>query len=237
MRLKDRRIKSAAEQSEAEPNTATAEIGRSEPKDTDTPRPVDGSTADVAPDAEVTRVDHEPEHDEDATTILAATSRLRLVTARGFRWVIAPVLTLLLALTAGYLRYEQGSTDDIAAARAESVRAATEGAIALLSYAPDTVDATLGAASNRLTGDFRDSYETLVKQVVSPGAKQKQITATATTPAAASVSATNRHAVVLVFVDQTVVMAKDTPTNTSSAVQVTLDKVDNRWLISGFDPK
>ena len=74
--------------------------------------------------------------------------------------------------------------------------------------------------------------------MVIPGAKEKQITAVASVPevGAASVSAEPNHAVVLVFVNQTVVVGQDTPTDTASRVQVTLDKVGDRWLISKFDP-
>jgi Mce-associated membrane protein len=55
-------------------------------------------------------------------------------------------------------------------------------------------------------------------------------------PAAPSVSVTANHAVVLLFVNQTVIMGNDIPTNTASSVRVTLDKIGGRWLISGFDP-
>ena len=55
-------------------------------------------------------------------------------------------------------------------------------------------------------------------------------------PAAAPVSAKADHAVVLLFVDQTVTVGADAPTNTTSSVRVTLDKVGGRWLISAFDP-
>ena len=57
----------------------------------------------------------------------------------------------------------------------------------------------------------------------------------ATVPAMASASANSNHAVVLVFVNQTVV-GQDAPTDTASSVRVTLDKVGGRWLISKFDP-
>jgi Mce-associated membrane protein len=50
------------------------------------------------------------------------------------------------------------------------------------------------------------------------------------------VSADPNDAVVLVFVNQTVVVGQDTPTDTASSVRVTLEKVDGRWLISAFDP-
>jgi len=120
--------------------------------------------------------------------------------------------------------------------RIESVRVATDGTVALLSYKPDTVEKDLGAARDRLAGNFRDSYTSLTRDVVIPGSKQKQISAVATVPAAASVSAIENHAVVLVFVNQTVVIGNGAPTDTASTVRVTLDRIHGRWLISQFDP-
>jgi Mce-associated membrane protein len=116
------------------------------------------------------------------------------------------------------------------------VQAATDSTIKILSYRPDTVDRDLGAARDRLTGTFLDAYTSLTNDVVIPGAKQKQISAVATVPAAASVSATQNHAVVLVFVNQTIIVGNDAPSSTASNVKVTLDKQGDRWLISGFDP-
>jgi Mce-associated membrane protein len=71
---------------------------------------------------------------------------------------------------------------------------------------------------------------------VIPGAKQQQITAVATVPAASSVSASVDHAVALVFVDQTTTVGSGAPTALASTVRVALDKVNGRWLISQFDP-
>ena len=76
----------------------------------------------------------------------------------------------------------------------------------------------------------------MVRDVVVPGAKKDHISATATVPAAASVSATPNHAVALVYVDQAVTVGHDAPTDTASTVRVTMDKIGNRWLISSFDP-
>jgi Mce-associated membrane protein len=40
----------------------------------------------------------------------------------------------------------------------------------------------------------------------------------------------------LLFVDQTVKVGNDAPTDTASVVRVTLDRRGGRWLISQFDP-
>lgn len=82
-----------------------------------------------------------------------------------------------------------------------------------------------------------DKPRHLVSYLVIPGSMENKMTATATVPAAASVSAGENHAVVLVFVDQSVIVGDDAPSATASAVQVTLERVGSQWLISGFDPK
>ena len=151
-------------------------------------------------------------------------------------FVVLSAAALLLAAGAGYLKLQYASRQDSQRAAAESVTAAADTTAAILSYKPETVDKELGAARDRLTGSFLESYTTLVNDVVIPGAKQKKITAVAQVPAAASVSATPSHAVVLVFVNQATAIGNDPATNTASSVRVTLDKIGERWLVSGFDP-
>jgi len=170
---------------------------------------------------------------DDATV---APAKRRIKWGRTFAYGILPALALLLAVAAGYLKWMDGSSHNVQVARVDSVHAAIECTAAMLSYKADTVDKDLGAARDRLTGDFKDSYTALINDVVVPGAKQKRISAMANVPAAASVSASQNHAVVLVFVNQSATIGDDAPTNTASSVRVTLDKVDERWLISGFDP-
>jgi Mce-associated membrane protein len=147
-----------------------------------------------------------------------------------------PALTLILALGVGYLWWLDWTQRAAGVAAEQSVKAASDNTIAILSYKPETVDQDLKAAADRLAEPFRQQYTQLVNDVVAPGAKQQHISALATVPAAASVSATGKHAVVLVFVDQTTTIGNDAPTQSTSSVRVTLDKVDGRWLISQFDP-
>jgi Mce-associated membrane protein len=147
-----------------------------------------------------------------------------------------PVLALLLALGVGYLKWLDGTARASRAAAEESMRAASDSTIAILSYKPETVDQDLKAAADRLAEPFRQQYTQLVTDVVAPGAKQQHISAVATVPAAASVWATGKQAVVLVFVDQTTTIGTDAPTQSTSSVRVSLNKVDGRWLITQFDP-
>jgi len=156
--------------------------------------------------------------------------------ARVIVFGVLPAIALLLAMTAGYLKWQDNTTRDNRTAGIESAQAAKESTAALLSYQPNTVEQQLGAARNLVTGDFANAYAQLTHDVVVPGAKKKQISATVTVPAAAAVSASENHAVALVFVNQTTVIGTDPPTASASAVRVTLDKVNGRWLISQFDP-
>ena len=64
---------------------------------------------------------------------------------------------MLLGWRAGFLKWQDNSVRDIRRARIESVQAAKDSTIALLSYKPDTVEQHLGSARDLLTGDFRDS--------------------------------------------------------------------------------
>ena len=54
-------------------------------------------------------------------------------------------------------------------------------------------------------------------------------------PAAAPETVTPNHAVVLLFVSQTVKIGDAPPNVTGSSARVTLDKIGERWLISDFD--
>jgi Mce-associated membrane protein len=202
--------------------------------------PVDTETEDLTGDAEdaedAARDDPQVDGDPHILELAPAKTKLRICGRWFLAYGLLPGLALLLAVAAAYLKDQVGLASESGIARIESVAAAKESTIALLSYKPETAEKDLGAARDRTTGTFKESYMQLTHDVVIPGAKQQHISAVVNVPAAASVSATPNHAVALVFVDQTVVMGTDQPTDTTSSVRVTLDKIGGRWLISGFDP-
>jgi Mce-associated membrane protein len=156
--------------------------------------------------------------------------------ARVLAYGVLPGLALILAMAAGYLKWQDNSVRDSQRAEAEASQTAKDSTIKMLSYKPDTVDKDLNGARDLLTGEFQDQYTSLINDVVIPGAQQKKISAVATVPAVGSVSADPNKAVVLLFVNQTVVVGQDAPTDTASTVRVTLVKEGDRWLISKFDP-
>lgn len=149
---------------------------------------------------------------------------------------VVPALATLLAAGAAFLGWQYALNRDGESAASQSVAAARDTTVAILSYSADTAEQELTDARELLTGDFLDSFTKLVNEEVIPGAKAKRITASAEIAGAASMSATAKHAVALVFVDQTVTEGDGAPTNTGWSVRVTLDKVGDRWLVAGFDP-
>ena len=181
-------------------------------------------------------IDEAVEIDAAQTTDAAPVHpRRRVAWASVAVYGLLPALVLALGGAAGYLQWKDVSLSQADTAKKESTKAATDGTIALLSYKPETVDKDLEAAKKYMTGNFLNSYTSLTRDVVIPGSKQKKISAVATVPAAAWTNATPDHAVVMLFVDQTMIIGDSAPTSTASSVRVTLDKVEGRWLISQFD--
>ena len=169
---------------------------------------------------------------ETGSAVMESVARARRV--KTLIYVVMPVLALLLGAGAvfAYVKYQYlPHRDD--AARVESVQAARDAAAKLLSYQPDTVRQQLTDARELTTGAFRNEYTAMTQSVI-PGAEQNHITAVTAVPAAASVSVDSDHAVVLVFINQTVVVGDQPPTNTPTSVRVTLDREGGKWLISGF---
>jgi Mce-associated membrane protein len=205
------------------------------PRELDDTNPVDDTDIDIDE-----RIDDEAEAADEADLVdtdeAPAESAARFSWTRLLAYAVLPAVALFLALGDGHLKWLDGSARASRTAAEQSVKAATDSTVAILSYRPETVDRELTGAAGRLTGSFRQQYTQLVSDVVAPGAKQQHISAVAKVPAAASVSATENQAVVLVFIDQTTTIGNDAPTLTTSAVRITLERVHDQWLISQFDP-
>jgi Mce-associated membrane protein len=206
---------------------------------------LDDRDDDRATEAPLVEIDAEPEITEDAQSdtlqensesIAVENVNRRIDWSRVLAYGVLPGLTLLLAFVAGYSKWQESSSRSVQIARTESLAAAKESTVAILSYQPDSVEKTMVAARDRLIAPYKDAYTKLTTDVVIPGARQDHVSVTATVPAAASLSATPRHAVAILFVNQAAAIGSSPPTNTESSIRVTLEKISGRWLISGVDP-
>jgi Mce-associated membrane protein len=173
------------------------------------------------------------------------TSRRTAVIGRWMRRGLArwrPILlTLLLIVATGnaarifYFDYRPDLQTDNAAAH-QVIKAASDGAVALLSYSPATLDRDFANAKSRLTEDYLAYYQRFTDQIVGPSAQRGQVTTTATVVKAAVAELHPSSAVVLVFVKQkTKSKEKPEPVVTSSSVRVALTKVSGSWLIDKFE--
>jgi len=124
--------------------------------------------------------------------------------------------------------------DDHAASQA--IQAASDGAVALLSYSSDSLDRDLAEAKTHLTGDFLDYYTKFTRDVVAPTVRGKHLSQKAVVVRAAAIELHPQSAVILVFLNETTTSPdKKQPLKTPSSVRVTLEKVDGTWLVSKLD--
>ena len=162
--------------------------------------------------------------------------------SRSGRVAVAALLALALVASAGvaaFLYFKQYRPDSEVnkAAEKSAVEAASEGTVALLSYAPDTLDKDFADAKTHLTGDFLSYYPDFTTKVVTPAAPQKKVKTTAKVVQGAVSDMTSDTATVLLFINQTTT-SQDLPDGSFaiSSVKVGMVKNDGRWLISTFDP-
>lgn len=188
---------------------------------------LDDTAADVDPSAE-----GEPSPEAEATPRRGRLAGL----------LVPVVLAVLLLGSAGfaswlYLTQFRTDRETNAAVAGDTITAAGDGAVALLSYAPDTMDKDFATAKSHLTGDFLSYYSQFTHDIVTPAVQQKSVKTSASIVQSAVSELKPGSAVVLVFLNQTTT-SKENPDGSfsSSSVKVGLTKVDGTWLISSFDP-
>jgi Mce-associated membrane protein len=156
------------------------------------------------------------------------------------RWRPILLTVLLVASTgfcAGYFFFVYRTdlqTDD--AVGHQVIKVASDGAVALLSYSPGTLTQDFNNAKSLVTEDYLAYYQQFAEKIVGPAAMRGQVTTTATVIRAAVSELHPNSAVVLVFLRQKIASKeKPQPVVTSSKIEVSLTKVNGRWLIEKFN--
>ncbi len=203
----------------------------------------DDAVADVEP-TEGVEIDKSAESINDSETTETSDETSTGVVRRQRTGIpLLPLVLVLALLAAGglagwlfFAKYRPDQQTDNAVGQSV-VNAARDGTVALLSYKPDTLDQDFATAKSHLSGDFLNYYSDFTKQVVTPAAKSKGVTTTAQVVGAAVSDLHPDSAEVLVFVNQaTASKERPDPSMAASAVKVSLNKVNGRWLITKFDP-
>ncbi|MGK2853328.1 MAG: hypothetical protein ACSLE3_04355 [Microbacteriaceae bacterium] len=206
---------------------------------------VSGVEVDTELDAETSLDETAPVDESDAASGAPPrrpTGRVRGVLQGAARYWVAIALAVALAASAGvtaWLYFNQYVPDRATgpAAADSAVIAAKDGTVALLSYSPESLNEDFSNAKTHLTGEFLNYYNQFTEQIVTPAATKKSVKTTAAIVNAAVAELHPESAVVLVFLNQTTTSAENPDGSFStSAVKVGLQKVNDAWLISAFDP-
>jgi Mce-associated membrane protein len=218
------RRKAAAESAESAEPVATEQISLEKTSpESDT---VENETV------ETEAVEAEDAEDADAPAEEAEPSRER---SRVSLPVVLAVIALVLAAASGVLRWLTVVQDDSDTARAESIQAATEITVQMLSYETETVDQQLTAARERMTGEFLGTYTAMMNEVV-PAAHAQRIAAVADVLKVGTVNATPDSVEMVLFVNQSVQVGDHMPEKTPSVAKVTMVKEGDRWLMAKYEP-
>lgn len=148
---------------------------------------------------------------------------------------VAVVLVLGFATATGLLASWTMSTVDAEGSGAQAMAAALDLTPKLLNYDYRTIDADIARAKSVTTGDYwaqNGLADTLKPAVVAQEASTQTVVR-----AAGTADARPGHVVVLVFVNQTTTgKGLSAPRVDSRVARVTIDRVDGKWLLAGFEP-
>lgn len=149
--------------------------------------------------------------------------------------VVLGVVVVVLGLAVGGLWWLDQRNSRTAIARDAALQVAREQVVPVLSYDFHHVDADVQRAGAALTGQFREEFLAEANQTTVPAAREQQIVTQATVIAASVVRADPDQVVVLLFVNQNTRSSQSETVQLSAhRIQLTMSRVDQRWLISGL---
>lgn len=157
--------------------------------------------------------------------------------ARRRRAAAALVATLLIGALAysGYAGWRLHQVDARAAAGQAALAAAKDYAVVLTTLDTADIDGNYARALDGATGQFKDAYTLGAKQLRQILIDNKASGKGIVLDAALKSAATNRVEVLL-FVDQSITNAvRSEPRLDRNRIQMTMERIDKRWLASRVD--
>lgn len=151
--------------------------------------------------------------------------------------VILAALVVLVAAADGILWWQASDFAATDAASSAATAAAGEAVPTVLSYTYANLDGYPAKATAATTGRFKEELSALIEDRVIPAATRKQIVTRTTVQAMSTVSAEPESVVLLLFVNQsTRTEDSATPRLEGARLRVTMERVDDAWLISELKP-
>ncbi|MEQ7126454.1 hypothetical protein ABN034_18215 [Actinopolymorpha sp. B11F2] len=146
---------------------------------------------------------------------------------------VGVVVALLACAALGYRAHAASQLD---MARSEGLDAARSAAPVFMAYDFRHLDRDFSRARKLLTGEFRKEYASTTARVVKPTAAKTRAVVVAEVRASSVVSATPDRVVALLFVNQTTTSNRaDEPRTDLNRVLMTVERVNDRWLVSKVD--
>ncbi|MGG7104018.1 hypothetical protein [Rhodococcus sp. 24CO] len=153
------------------------------------------------------------------------------------RRAISVVLVAVLAIAACALLWIRRDTAALESVRADAMAQAPALVEDLLTYTSEMVDRDLAAGAGGATGTFRDEFVEFSATTVAPQSKVQGISTSARVVDVGLLDTTRDRVELLMFVDQiTTSFAQPAPASSSSRVQVAVERVGDRWLVSELTP-
>lgn len=149
------------------------------------------------------------------------------------------IVLVLLVIASGALagwKAEQASSAKAAEADRTAAAAAAKTEIPqILTYSYKTLSRDLARGAADTTGQFKGEFNLEAQQIIEPQVPKQQVTTVAQAPVAAPVDSSGDQVTVLVFIHQTTT-SKANPKGqaSSSALRVTMQKVNGKWLVENY---
>jgi Mce-associated membrane protein len=153
-------------------------------------------------------------------------------------FTVLGVAAVVLAIVAGLFAFFAIRQLQVENARTAATAAAEKKVVDLLSYDYRSIANDQDGRVADLTGQFKDDYGSLLKDVVAPAAAQQQLTTRSDIVSTSVVGTDGPHQVtLLMFLNQTTQSsAKPDPTLSGSRLRVGMQEVDGNWLVSEMTP-
>jgi Mce-associated membrane protein len=148
------------------------------------------------------------------------------------------VVVAVVAVLAGLCWFVAHRQSETQQARTDATNTANKSVVKLMSYNWRSVDRQVDATKDLVTGQFKDDYAQLVQGSIQPTAKDKQAAVQTAILKSSVVSSSPGEVVLLVYITQeSQTLANPDGDQTNTALRVSLENENGKWMISELKPE
>src|SRR5882757_6535152 len=148
------------------------------------------------------------------------------------------IVVVAAAVVAGLCWFVAHRQSETLQARIDATNTANKSVVKLMSYNWRSVDRQVDATKGLVTGQFKDDYAHLVQGSIQPTAKDKQAAVQTAILKSSVVSSSPGEVVLLVYITQeSQTLANPGGDQTNTALRVSLENENGKWMISELKPE